>query len=479
MTVETFYRPARVTVVTFCGAQDLAGLRRLRRDLAQDPAAVDEIVVTPDNLVLPADCAAVEQLAVPRLPGDAGVTARGLGAQLAFNEGADAVCFLDPGQALVHGALQRLIEALARPHAGLLWCGDAVAAAAGAPAWSRWAIARSGAVLAGIIALHPTRADCACGDVLPHVAARLDLPVGALDSAAPAVAPSLPDCFDPVGYYRATGVDLSRPETAQRLAVDGAVAAAARSAPEDERLVPRIAVVTPYHRESLDILRRCHASVQRQPGDVTHFMVADGHARDAIDAWPVVHLKLAREHRDNGNTPRGLGGMLAFQNGYDAVAYLDADNWFADDHLRSITDALARRATDIVTTWRVITFPDGDRLDRTDPEDRKGRHVDTSAILVTRSAAFLARIWAQMPQDLGPVCDRYFMTTARRMGVTEQSTRRPTLYFESNYRCHYRMAGKTRSSPFHELPDDLADRFDALTYRQRTGVSIEPPALPR
>jgi hypothetical protein len=40
----------------------------------------------------------------------------------------------------------------------------------------------------------------------------------------------------------------------------------------------RVAVITPYFKEPLEQLRRCHESVANQThGETVHFMVADGH----------------------------------------------------------------------------------------------------------------------------------------------------------------------------------------------------------
>src|SRR6185437_7277399 len=65
-------------------------------------------------------------------------------------------------------------------------------------------------------------------------------------------------------------------------------------------------VITPYYKEDPSLLRRCMESVRNQTVPTEHFMVADGHPQDWIDAEPVRHLKLDRSHRDYGNTPRGI-----------------------------------------------------------------------------------------------------------------------------------------------------------------------------
>ena len=95
----------------------------------------------------------------------------------------------------------------------------------------------------------------------------------------------------------------------------------------------RVAVVTPYYKEPRGWIERCIASVAAQTHACDHFLVADGHAQDWIDGAGVRHLRLDRGHGDYGNTPRALGALLAVSEGYDAIAFLDADNWYAPEHV--------------------------------------------------------------------------------------------------------------------------------------------------
>lgn len=90
----------------------------------------------------------------------------------------------------------------------------------------------------------------------------------------------------------------------------------------------RIAVITPYYKEPVELLKQCHDSVMAQGVDATHFMVADGHPLAEVADWPIEHVVLNRAHADYGNTPRGLGGALARSQDFDFVTYLDADNWY-------------------------------------------------------------------------------------------------------------------------------------------------------
>src|SRR4051794_26673695 len=104
----------------------------------------------------------------------------------------------------------------------------------------------------------------------------------------------------------------------------------------------KIAVVTPYYKESPAVLRQCHESVLRQSYACRHILVSDGYPAPYFDdAKDAIHIKLPQAHGDNGNTPRAMGGVLADRQGFDAVAYLDADNWYEPNHIESMVAAHA------------------------------------------------------------------------------------------------------------------------------------------
>ena len=67
----------------------------------------------------------------------------------------------------------------------------------------------------------------------------------------------------------------------------------------------RVAVITPYYLEPLEVLRNCYESVLSQTFPCTHFMVADGHPCEEVSSWAVEHIILPKPHHDLGNTARG------------------------------------------------------------------------------------------------------------------------------------------------------------------------------
>src|ERR1700685_971886 len=100
----------------------------------------------------------------------------------------------------------------------------------------------------------------------------------------------------------------------------------------------KICVVTPYYRESVEWLAHAHASVKSQTIEARHILVCDGAPPAGISDFQGTHIVLKRNSRCYGNTPRLIGCFNAITAmDADAIAFLDADNWYYPDHLRSLS----------------------------------------------------------------------------------------------------------------------------------------------
>ena len=237
----------------------------------------------------------------------------------------------------------------------------------------------------------------------------------------------------------------------------------------------RIAVITPYHKESLQLLSRCHESVLAQDLPCTHVLVADGIGYPEVDDWNCRHIRLGVGHDDNGNTPRALGALAAMNEGFDCIAFLDADNWFSTDHLSRGIATQTATGCDVVFSDRHIVFPDGQRLTEQPLEDRDRRHADTSCILIFSAAFRSLALWAEMPRLLAPQCDRvmfsHLMATQR---CAWSST--ATVYFETWYANHFLAAGfiPPLNAKFLERYPAQAWAKAAESFRQRSHTPIYP-----
>jgi hypothetical protein len=216
----------------------------------------------------------------------------------------------------------------------------------------------------------------------------------------------------------------------------------------------RVAVVTPYFREPVELLAQCHQSVIGQDVAADHFMIADGRPLSCIDQWKVRHVKLPTAHADNGNTPRGIGSLLARSEGYDFIAYLDADNWYHDGHLRSLLELWEDKRERACASFRSFHDMAGNALAVQEPAEDDLRHIDTSCLLIHRSGFDCLSVWLDMPKILSPICDRIFFAGMLHRNFHIASTGARTVAFRTRYRCHYLSANLP-------VPEDAKDQ-DAL-----------------
>jgi len=204
----------------------------------------------------------------------------------------------------------------------------------------------------------------------------------------------------------------------------------------------RATVITPYYLEPLEVLRNCYESVLSQTFPCTHFMVADGHPCEEVSSWAVEHIILPKPHHDLGNTARGVGSMSAMNQGYDAVSFLDADNWYYPNHIESMINLHRQTGAAVCTASRTIHRWDGSLMYADVHECDGKRHVDTNCFFMMRPAFRVLPIWMMMPTPLGPVGDRVIWQSivARRIPCAHNPE--PTVAFRTQYQVHYSNLGE-------------------------------------
>lgn len=216
----------------------------------------------------------------------------------------------------------------------------------------------------------------------------------------------------------------------------------------------KVAVVTPYYKEKISVLRQAHDSVRSQTYPCRHFMVADGFPHAYFQNNPDCdHTSLPLANADNGNTPRAIGGLLAQAQGYDAVAYLDADNWFEPEHIARLVAEQQRNGTMLAVAKRRFVDLDGEPLQVSEGEENENRHFDTSGWLVTRPAFDLLRAWL-MPKPLSPICDRIFLAKVIHDRYPVAVVNERTVVFRTQYAAHYERIGR-QPPPGAKRRDDI------------------------
>jgi tetratricopeptide (TPR) repeat protein len=229
----------------------------------------------------------------------------------------------------------------------------------------------------------------------------------------------------------------------------------------------RVAVITPYFRTPDAWLSRCHHSVAEQSYKCTHILVADGEPQAIANSFNAQHIVLPVCHRDYGDTPRGIGGLSAIGQAFDAIAYLDADNWYARDHIASLIDAHMRTGAAVCTARRTIHHLDGRQMGfQVNPDQ-----YDTSCLMLFRSALQMAAEWALIPEDFHAIDD--FVIWCRLMN--SRLSRADTGRYTVAYRMGHVAAYRSLSWP---VPEGARDINNALTVAHERWVAEGNPAAP-
>ncbi|MEB3254030.1 MAG: glycosyltransferase, partial [Synechococcus sp.] len=238
---------------------------------------------------------------------------------------------------------------------------------------------------------------------------------------------------------------------------------------EDRRLqrslggqLPRVAVITPYYREPLAVLEQCHRSVKGQSEPCLHVLVADGHPRPKVKHWDAEHVRLPRSHGDIGSTPRLIGSYHAIGLGVEAVAFLDADNWYGPDHIARLLEAMDAQQADFVSSSRTLCRLDGSVMGPcplTDPN----RFIDTNAMLFGRGAFPLLHHWVLMPDYGHLIGDRVMLHHLKSAGVKHHHVAADSVFYRCAKEGLYRQMGEPVPEGVQPRPDYEAsfDRWEA------------------
>lgn len=204
---------------------------------------------------------------------------------------------------------------------------------------------------------------------------------------------------------------------------------------------PRTAVITPYYKEDEFQLRRCIDSVKAQTYPTDHYVVADGFPQDWIDATGVHHIPMRQGARNFGNTPRSIGGLAALAQNYDAICFIDADNWIDPDHVETcFRAARAAKNVDYVIAGRRFVRMDGSALDYDDePSDI---HVDTNCFFLLPTAFRMTPLWGLTPNELTIICDRIFYLGLRAAGLRHVETDKITVNYLATHKHFFQIIGE-------------------------------------
>jgi len=232
----------------------------------------------------------------------------------------------------------------------------------------------------------------------------------------------------------------------------------------------RVAIVTPYHGEPLAWIAKAHASVLMQTHAADHVLVADGRPEAAIDAWDCRHIVLPRGHRDWGHTPRAIGALAAVADGYDAIGFLDADNWLQVDHVASLIALAEREGADLATSLRNLHHIDGRFLRQCALVDGIDT-LDTNCMLFQPSGFAAIAAFALVPIRARYIADRWVGNWMRYRNRRIATTGQATVAYRVRYRKFYEESDLPMPPDAAELgiehPRDVSDWWKNLSAEER------------
>ena len=203
----------------------------------------------------------------------------------------------------------------------------------------------------------------------------------------------------------------------------------------------RIAVITPYNNEDIDLIKKANDSIFDQLGDnfsCEHIIIVDGiDEKNNLSDLRCHRIELKKKYNDNGNTPRSIGTNYAINRNFDFIMYLDADNWFLNNHVHSLLN-LIKKDTSIACSYRSFYTVDEKKMSYLEDDDcLNKKFVDTSCYLIPRNFFKLINIWHLIPKETSQWCDRIFFYNILKNKCPIKFSGMHTVAFRTLYEVHY------------------------------------------
>lgn len=240
----------------------------------------------------------------------------------------------------------------------------------------------------------------------------------------------------------------------------------------------KIAVVVPFCTEPAEWLQVCFDSVlaQRTPAQI--IAVGDGaklsekKMSDAVPLYKLIELPAA--HDDGGAAARCIGAIEAITSGFDAVAFLDADNWFAPEHLSEMVRLHSETGAPLCTGTLSIMRIDGSAWEGLRGESDGEKHADTNTLFLTREAFPLLLNWALVPRQLVNICDRPWWQLAKSSGYKRAHLELATVFYRNRYAQQYRLRGEKVPDRSKELPELKSGTYSVKVPAMEMDCEISP-----
>ena len=191
----------------------------------------------------------------------------------------------------------------------------------------------------------------------------------------------------------------------------------------------------------------------------THILVADGEPDPRVDDWDAQHIVITKNLGNYGDTPRAIGSMSAIGQDFDAIAYLDADNWFLPDHIAALVALRNETGAAVCTSQRNLHRLDGTFLSAC-WESGRDTFTDTNCLMLIGPARELSVAWAYVPAALHPIGDRIVWSWIAKSRWPRAHGDFRTVAYRTRYAHHYRALNES-PPPGAKLAKDVRDAYNA------------------
>ncbi len=168
-------------------------------------------------------------------------------------------------------------------------------------------------------------------------------------------------------------------------------------------------IITPAYLESEKTLERNIVSVQQQSlkQKYCQYIIFDGvnvnkFLKEKYSGIKnLFFFRVKRNHDDYGDYIRKLGTKIALRKGFNAITFLDADNYLDKNHLKQISTVHKSKKRNIIISKRRFIDTTGKEINAS-----SNNFYDTNTMTFFNEHIKIGLLWAKYPKELSLIGDR-------------------------------------------------------------------------
>ena len=224
---------------------------------------------------------------------------------------------------------------------------------------------------------------------------------------------------------------------------------------------PKIAVVCPTYNSAHYINRTLDTLLSQQEMPEEVIFSDDGSDDNTVSIIEKNHERF----KQNGielkilcNPHKGPGAARnqgIFATELPWVAFLDADNWYRQDHISNLLEALDHQKADFASSGRTLCRLDGSVMGPC-PLTNPQTFIDTNAMLFGRTAFHLLHQWVLMPDYGHLIGDRIMLHHVHKSDLKHQHIHEDSVFYRCNKAGLYRQLNESIPSQVGPQPNYAA-----------------------